>query len=173
MLQRLILGSALGLAIAAAPGAALAKPVATPTLFTSADLERIVPPLDPGCILGPAAKSATPDQVVDYCTTAIAAVEARKLTSKTASERAGLSFVIASLDFARAGAYVKIDGVRSARTCTSAERVFVQMLAIDVKLFDPELADSVVLSRGAISRSVAACRKDFGTAAGAPALLPG
>lgn len=173
MLQRLIMSSVMGLAIAAAPGAALAKRAPSPKLFTSANLELIVPPLDPGCILGPAAKSATPDQAVDYCTAAIAAVEARKLNSKTLNERAGLSFVIASLDFARAGAYVKIDGVRSARTCTSAERAFAQMLAIDAKLFDEEMAGSLIQSRGAVSRSVAACRKDFGTATGAPALLPG
>ena len=170
MIHRQIFRIALSLAVIAGASAAHAKPA--PTLFTAADVERIAPPLDHGCILGAAAKTATPDQKIEHCTAGIAAFEAIKAKSKSASERAGMDFLIATFDFARAGSYLKVDNVRSARVCASAERVFAQMVGIDATLFDTKMAESLIISRAAVSRSIVVCRSDFGTPAGAPAVLP-
>ena len=159
------------MALVAAPGAVLAKPVPAPALFTAADVERLSP-LDHGCILGDAAKTATPDQKIANCDDVIASLKKLKLNTRGAAQRAGIDFMIASFDFARAGAYLKVDTVRSARVCSTAERVFAQMVGIDARLFDADMTESLTTSRAAVNRSVVVCRKDFGTPAGAPALLP-
>lgn len=168
MIDRLILCSAAALGLAAVPGAAAAK--AAP--FTAADFVRIAPPIDRGCIFGDDAKTATPAQKLDYCTAGITEFERLRGKAASPAEWSGLTYLIASYDFVRAGSYLKIDGGRSARVCDSVERAFATIVPLDTALFDSSMAEALVSSRGSISRSAEVCRKDFGTPAGAPAILP-
>ena len=170
MTFRSILGSVIVLGCAAASGAAIAK--AGPAQFTSADFVRIAPPADRGCIFGNAAKTATPEQKIDYCTVAMAEFERLKSKAANPAERAGLSYLIASYDFVRAGSYLKVDGARSARVCGSVEQAYAMIAGIDPALFDTAMAESFTISLAAISRTTVVCRANIGTPAGAPATLP-
>ena len=155
-------------ALAGASGTA-AKPVAQ--VFTSADLERILPAHDHGCILGQAAKTATPEQKLANCSAGMAEFEALRRKARTPAELAGFDFMIGGYEFGRAGAFLGIDKVRSARVCDASERAFGIYAPIDATLFDSQLAEALNASRTAISRAVAVCRSEFGTPAGAPALV--
>ena len=169
MIRGLFCGSAIGLCFAAIPGAATAKPA--PAQFTSTDFVRIAPPVDRGCIFGDDNKTATPDQKVSYCADAIAAFDRLRAKAANPAEWAGLTYLIASYDFVRAGSYLKIDGGRSARVCAGVERAYAMTVGINPALFDASMAETFTTSQAAISRSAVACRSDFGTPAGAPATL--
>ena len=171
MIHRIALCAALAAAIAAVPGAAKTAPK-PPVLFGATDVDRIAPMVDHGCILGPNAKTQTPEQKIANCTSALTDLAALQAKAKTRAERAGFAYLVASFDFARAGGYLGVDKVRSKRVCTTAERAYAQISTVDPALLDAQLAQAVQTSRAAISRSAAACRKDFGTPSGAPALLP-
>lgn len=108
MNHRLILGSAFGLCVVAMPAAVLAKPA--PARFTTADFVRTAPPIDRGCIFGDAAKTATPAQKIGYCAAGMAEFERLRTLAVTPAEWAGLTYLIASYDFVRAGSYLKVDG---------------------------------------------------------------
>ena len=170
MIYRSILCSVSVLCCAAAPETAIAKPA--PAQFTSADFVRIAPPIDRGCIFGDAAKTATPAQKIDYCTTGIAEFERLRSKAANPAEWAGLTYLIASYDFVRAGSYLKVDGARSARVCASVERAYAMNAGIDPVLLDATMAETFMTSQAAIGRSAVVCRADFGTPAGAPATLP-
>ncbi len=169
MNHRLILGSAFGLCVVAMPAAVLAKPA--PARFTTADFVRTAPPIDRGCIFGDAAKTATPAQKIGYCAAGMAEFERLRTLAVTPAEWAGLTYLIASYDFVRAGSYLKVDGKRSARVCASVERAYAMMAGIDPVLFDSSMAETFTTSQAAMSRSAVACRADFGTPAGAPATI--
>ena len=169
MMTRVILGTAIGLGVAAIAPVASAKPVPAP--FTSADFVRIAPPVDKGCIFGDAAKAATPEQQIEYCTAGIAEFERLRGKAANPAEWAGLTYLIASYDFVRAGSYLKYDGGRSARVCASVERAYAMTVGIDPALFDTNMAETFMSSLAAMSRSAVVCRADFGTPAGAPATL--
>ena len=171
MTYRIALCAALAATIAATPGAAKTAPKPA-ALFGAADVDRIAPMVDHGCILGPNAKTQTPEQKIANCTAALADLAPMQAKAKTRAQRAGFAYLIASFDFARAGGYLGVDKVRSARVCTTAERTYAQISTVDATLFEADLAQALQTSRGAISRSAAACRKDFGTPRGAPPLLP-
>ena len=170
MIYRSMLCSVIVLGCAAAPAVAIAKPA--PAQFTSADFVRIAPPADRGCIFGDAAKTATPVQKIDYCTSGIAEFERLRSKAANPAEWAGLTYLIASYDFVRAGSYLKVDGSRSARVCAAVERAYAMNAGIDPALFDTAMAETFTTSQAAISRSTVVCRADFGTPAGAPATLP-
>ena len=168
MIRRTVICSAL--AAASLTGAAYAAPA--PALFSATDFVRIGPPSDSGCIFNDAAKTATPEQKLAYCTEGMAKFEQLKKKAKSPAERTGITFLIASFDFVRAGSYLKLDGGRTARVCATVERAYAQVSTLDAALFDADLVDALTSSRGAMSLSAATCRKDFGTPVGAPALLP-
>ena len=170
MIHRTILCSVFMLGVVAVPEVALAKPA--PAQFTSDDFVRIAPPADRGCIFGDAAKTATPVQKIDYCAAGMAEFERLRSKAATPPEWAGLTYLIASYDFVRAGSYLKVDGGRSARVCASVERAYALTAGVDPALFDAGMAETFTTSRAAISRSAVVCRADFGTPAGAPATLP-
>lgn len=169
MAHRLILGIVIGLNVTAFAPVALAKPAPAP--FTSADFVRIAPPVDKGCIFGDAAKAATPEQKIENCTAGIAEFERLRGKAANPAEWAGLTYLIASFDFVRAGSYLKYDGGRSARVCASVERAYAMTVGIDPALFDANMAETFATSQAAMSRSAVVCRADFGTPAGAPATM--
>ena len=170
MIYRSMLCSVIVLGCAAASCAAIAR--AGPAQFTSADFVRIAPPADRGCIFGDAAKTATPEQKIDYCTTAMAEFERLKSKSANPAERAGLTYLIASYDFVRAGSYLKVDDAGFARVCGSVERAYALVAPLDITLFDTAMAKSLTISQAAISRTTVVCRANISTPAGAPATLP-
>lgn len=170
MIRRLFTCTAIAGACLAGSVAAYAAPA--PAVFSATDFVRIGPPADQGCIFNEAAKTATPEQKIENCTAGMAKFEALKAKAKSPAERTGISFLIASFDFVRAGSYLKLDGGRSARVCATVERAYAQVSGLDAALFDADLVDAFTSSRAAMSRSASACRKDYGVPAGAPALLP-
>ena len=170
MIRRFVISTIF--ASASLAGACIAHAAPAPALFSATDFVRVGPPADQGCIFNEAAKTATPDEKIANCTAGMAKFEALKAKSSNPAERTGLSFLIASFDFVRAGSYLKLDGGRSPRVCATVERAYAQMAVLDERLFDADLVDAFTSSRAAMSRSASACRKDFGTPADAPALLP-
>ena len=169
MIHRLAIGAALALTITAAP-ACWAKPA--PKVFTGADLSTLATPIDRGCIVSEAAKTATPAEKITSCTAALDDLGKLRTKAKVPADRAGIDYLSATYELVRAGAYLGIDGVRSRRVCVSAEKAYGLIAPLDAELFDAEMAESLISSRQAMSRTAAVCRGEFGVPKGAPALLP-